>query len=575
MSLAVSADHPVPPPALSPQASGGSLAERLADFLARVSPGGEILFASRQGTEWLGQPEDFFEQGHSLLSVVVPEDHDRLNQALGQTSGQERQGLNVRMTRGDGSIVQVACRILPLVAVGKHVEWLFAAWDMGSPPQAPAGEESGLQPDLLTGLASRPQLLHKLAELARPGSPPKSGFALLHLDLDGFQKVNDALGHGAGDQLLVEVASRLTAMLRSSDIVARTGSDEFTLILAGTHERDAVLQVARKVLTSLHRTYHIVGRQLHLTASMGIALYPEHASDAEQLFNYADIALTAAKAGGRNRWQFYRPGGLDEASRRVALEEHMYDAIQNGEFEMHYQPICRADTRELVSVEALMRWHRPGQGAVSPAEFIPLAERNGLIGFLGTWSLRASCHQVAQWNAAWGVRLRASVNLSPAQFRRGDLVASVRDALAESGLPADCLTLEITEGTLMHDPAETEDLLNRLRGLGVGISVDDFGTGYSSLAYLKRFPLSSFKIDRSFVAELDREGNDLAIVSVIIGLSKELGLKVVAEGVESEHQLALLLAKDCDLVQGYLLGRPASAAELARKVESGEWKVRK
>ena len=547
--------------------------DRLADFLARVSPEGDFFFASKPGKEWLGFPEGELKKGVSLLSIVAEEDHAALLHALGQTVGHERQSLIIHLLRQDGSPVRVTCRILQLVAVGKHVELLFAAWDVGPESHPAQDKEAVIPPDTLTGLPGRTHLMLKLADLTRPGPLQGDGFALFHLDLDGFQKVNDALGHGAGDQLLKEASGRLTSLLRASDMVARSGSDEFALILAGTHGEDAIVQVARKVLTAMHRPYHVSGSNLHLTASIGIALFPEHAADGGQLFKCADIALTAAKKGGRNRWHFYQPGSVDEASKRVALEEHMYDAIQNGEFEMHYQPICHAKTRELISVEALMRWNRPGEGFISPAEFIPLAERNGLIDFLGAWSLRASCHQVSQWNADWDAHLGASVNLSPAQFRRGDILAKVQAALTESGLPAACLTLEITEGTLMHDPAETEALLNRLRALGVGISVDDFGTGYSSLAYLKRFPLSSFKIDRSFVGELDRQGSDLAIISVILGLAKELGLKVVAEGVETEGQLRLLAGKGCDLVQGYFLGRPVAAQELAKKVESGEWKV--
>ena len=564
---------PVPPDAHKAPTGHERLADRLADFLARVSPEGRILFVSRQGAEWLGYGEHFFNKGDDLATVVLPEDRPLLGQVLAQPPGGERQALTLRLIRQDGNRVTATCRVLTLVAAGKHTELLFAAWDVGDALAARSGEPETLPSDPLTGLPTRGQLLHRLAELTRPDLPQRSGFALMHLDLDGFQKVNDALGHGMGDQLLVETASRLTAQLRASDLVARSGSDDFVLILAGPHDQEAVSQVARKVLASIQRPYHLGERHLHLTASIGIALYPEHAGDGEQLLKYADIALASAKAGGRNRWQFYRSGGGERASREISLEERMYTAVQNGEFEMYYQPICRAASREMVYAEALMRWHRPGEGFVSPAEFIPLAERNGLIGFLGAWSLRASCHQAAAWTKAWGRPMHMSVNLSPVQFGHGDVVTMVRSALSESGLPANCLTLEITEGTLMRDAEESKVLLERLRELGVGISVDDFGTGYSSLAYLKRFPLSTLKIDRSFVAELDRDGNDLAIVSVILGLARELDLAVVAEGVETESQLQLLVDKGCKLVQGYLLGRPVAAQELGGKVESGEWKV--
>jgi len=493
--------------------------------------------------------------------------------ALAQAPEQGRQALQIRLVRGDGEILPVVCRVLPLIPGSKQAPIVVAAWATGGRYGLEPSPATDKEMDPITGLPSRRQLLEKLREMTQSEVVGDDGFALMHLDLDGFQKVNDALGQDAGDQLLKQAAERLLAVVRTSDFVARSGSDEFCLILSGTHEEGATIQVARKLLTTMQRPYQLGDRQLRLTASIGIALYPEHAADGEQLFKCADIALTTAKAGGRNCWQFYRQGGMAEASKRFALEAHLYDAIQNGEFEMVYQPIFRASNRDIWGLEALMRWNRPGEGFIPPVEFIPVAEKNGLIGLLGAWSLRASCHQVAKWNKDWDVRLGISVNLSPAQFRQGDIVATVRDALSESHLQADLLTLEITEGTLMQDPVETQELLNRLRELGVGVSVDDFGTGYSSLAYLKRFPLSSFKIDRSFVSELERGGNDLAIVSVILGLARDLGLKVVAEGVETEAQLGLLTDKGCDLVQGYLLGRPEAASAFEKKVESGEWKV--
>jgi len=549
------------------------LLDRLADFLVRVTPSGQILFISNGSPQWLGYPEGSALKGTDLWPLVVQDDHEALKTALSQAVDQGRQVLRIRLIRGDGEVLPVTCRALPLIPGKSTSPVLVAAWDIGARHGSDpvSATHQGLDP--VTNLPTRRLLLEKLEEMTQAEVIGDEGFSLMHLDLDGFQKVNDALGQVAGDQLLKEAAGRLSALVRASDFVARSGSDEFCLILSGTHDEGATIQVARKVLTAMQRPYQLGGRNLRLTASIGIALYPEHASEGEQLFKCADIALTTAKAGGRNRWQFYRQGGVAEANKRFALEEHLYDAIQNGEFEMVYQPIFRTSDRDVWSLEALMRWNRPGEGAISPVEFIPVAERNGLIGLLGAWSLRVSCHQVARWNKAWGVSMGISVNLSPAQFRQGDIVATVQDALAESQLPPDLLTLEITEGTLMQDPVETQELLNRLRDLGVGVSVDDFGTGYSSLAYLKRFPLSSFKIDRSFVSELERGGNDLAIVSVILGLARDLGLKVVAEGVETEEQLVLLKDKGCDLVQGYLLGRPAAATELENKVESGEWKV--
>ena len=561
------------------------LLDRLADFLARVSPDGRIQFVSAQGLAWLGYEADALGKGDPLADLLAPEDREPVRQALLQAHGHARLALSVRLLRRDGTPVRVLCRVLGLAGADAHAECLFAAWGLAEGGEAAAtadaaeglatsggAQDAGPAPDALTGLPTRAWLMARLAELTRPGAPGP-GFALLHLDLDGFHKVNDAMGHDAGDRLLVETAGRLKAVLRTSDQVIRSGSDEFALLLPGAGDEETVLPVARKLMAALQRPFALGAGQAHLSASIGIALYPEHARDGTQLFKCADVALSAAKREGRRRWCVYRHEGGAALNRRVALEEALYEAIQNGEFEMHFQPIFRAETREMAAVEALMRWNRPGEGYVSPAEFIPLAESNGLIGFLGAWSLRASCHQVARWNAAWGARLRASVNLSPLQFRGGEMLAKVRDALAESGLAPDCLTLEITEGALMHDPAEAETLLQALRALGAGVSVDDFGTGYSSLAYLKRFPLSTLKIDRSFVQDLERDANDHAIVSAILGLAHALGLKVVAEGVETEAQFAILTGKGCDLIQGYLLGRPVGARVLQDKVEAGEWRL--
>ena len=559
-----------PPGALDTPGSE-RLADRLADFMVRARPTGDILFVSPPGAGWLG--DDGPTRGGNLLDWLIPEDRAALATALAAVDAHGRLALQARFRHADGTHRAATIRILGLAAVTGHEECLVAAWSVESVNIE--GPEPA-SPDSLTGLPGRAGLLNLLARLARPRAQGGAGpFALIHMDLDGFQKVNDALGHALGDQLLREAAARLTALLRGSDTVARTGSDEFALVLPGPQSPETIPPIARKILAAMQRPFLLEGHPLHLSATLGIALYPDHAEDDRQLFRCADVALNAAKAEGRNHWRLYQRDGAVEAVQGVALEEHMYDAIQNGEFEMHFQPIWRASSREIVGMEALMRWNRPGEGAISPARFIPLAERNGLIGFLGAWSLRMACHQAAQWETRWSCRLKASVNLSPAQFQKGDIVAVVRQALAESGLSPGDLSLEITEGALMQEPATSETMLTRLRALGVGVAVDDFGTGYSSLAYLKRFPLSVLKIDRSFVMDIENDASGRAIVSVILGLARELGLTVVAEGVETEAQLGMLVDKECDQVQGFLLGRPVSATEFEQRVESGAWKLEK
>ena len=549
-----------------------NLADKLTDFLARVSREGVLSYVSRRGAQWLDRPEMHVGKSGSLLDLFMVDDHPALMAALNGVEPTGAREFMARMLKRGGDPVWVNCRVFPLAQRGEHLELLFAAWDISYFKQAEERLNHATLHDPLTGLANRTQLQHKLSELVQ-ASRNGSGFAVMHLDMDGFKKVNDALGHEAGDKLIVEVGERLKSLLRSTDLVARTGGDEFVLVLAGTHELDNVTALARKLLNVLHKPYDLMRNTLHLTASMGIALFPEHGGDAHHLLKHADIAKAKAKELGRNRWQIYGPEGASVVEQRVYLEELMYSAIQNGEFEMHYQPLFYADNRRMAGVEALMRWNHPGKGAIAPGEFIPIAEENGMIDFLGKWSLRVACHQVAEWNRQWGTRIVASVNISPRQFYQEGIVAMVEEVLAESGLPADCLSLEITEGALMHNPKAVEPMLDRMRASGVQISVDDFGTGYSSLSYLKRFPLTALKIDYSFVRDLITDPNDRAIVSMIMGLAREMDLKVVAEGVETEEQLAFLTGKGCDIIQGYLLGRPVRAEELSNRVAGGEWSI--
>lgn len=548
-----------------------NLTDRLTDFLARVSPEGILSYVSKRGAHWLGRPELHGSKGGMLLDLFLADDRDSLLAALSAAGSDGMREFSARILGPDGDRTWVNCRVFTLVNLGGHIELLFAAWDISHYKQAEEKLNHAVLHDALTGLANRTQLMQRLEELAR--GPAGDGFAVLNLNLDGFKKVNEALGHEAGDKLLVEAGERLKSLLRTTDLVAHVGGDEFVLILPGTHEAENVAALARKLLNVLQKPYDLVRNTLHLTASMGIALYPEHGTDAQQLLRNAGIALAKSKESGRNRWQLYGPEGSAGIEKRLLIEELMYDAIQNGEFEMHYQPLFHADSLSMVGVEALMRWKRPDGTSISPGEFIPIAEEGGLINFLGKWSLRIACHQVAEWNRQWGTELVASVNLSPRQFRHEDIVTMVNGALAESTLPPACLSLEITEGALMHNPREAEPVLGRLRASGVHISVDDFGTGYSSLAYLKRFPLTTLKIDYSFVRDLTDDPNDRAIVSMIVSLAREMELKVVAEGVETEEQLAILRAKGCDIIQGYLTGRPVPAGELASKVAAGEWRI--
>ncbi len=549
-----------------------SLADKLTDFLARVSPAGLMSYVSNRGADWLGRPELHGHRGASLFELVCPEDHPCLQEALDLATGQSAQEFSVRLLDQIGAETWVNCRLFPIFQHGKHVELLLAAWNIAHFKLAEEKLKHVVLHDALTGLANRTLLMRQLEDMVCAPCAGE-GFAVMHLDMDGFKKVNDALGHEAGDRLIVEAAERLKKLLRATDVVARTGGDEFVLILPGNFELPQVTALARKLLNTLQKPYDLVCNTLHLTASVGIALFPEHGREAGQLLKYADIALAKAKDTGRNRFHVYGPEGAAGVEKRVRIESLMYDAIQNGEFEIHYQPLFHADTGLIAGVEALMRWRHPTEGMIPPSDFIPIAEESGLINFLGKWSLRVACHQVAEWNGRWGSRLTASVNVSPRQFLHQDLVTMIEEVLRESGLSADCLSLEITEGALMQNPKVAAPLLDRLRAGGVGVSVDDFGTGYSSLAYLKRFPLTTLKIDYSFVRDLTTDANDRAIISMIVGLAREMELRVVAEGVETAEQLAFLRDKGCDIIQGFLLGRPVTATDLAANIETGVWRL--
>jgi diguanylate cyclase (GGDEF)-like protein len=414
--------------------------------------------------------------------------------------------------------------------------------------------------DGLTGLANRAVLRERMQEgLARLQRGGGGAFSVFILDLDLFKAVNDSLGHPVGDELLKVVAERLSACLRETDTVARLGGDEFAVLTAATDDqRQAALATAHLLLEAVAAPYDIDGHKLDVATSIGIALAPEHGMDVDQLIKSADLALYKAKAEGRNTCRLFEAAMGAEAHSRRALEIDLRDAFDRGELELHYHPIVDIRAKEIASVEALIRWRHPQRGMIAPGDFIPLAEETGLIHSLGEWVLRQACTDAAGWPS----HIRVAVNLSPVQFRRGNLTDTISGALRDSGLPAERLKLEITESVLMEGNAENIGTLHRLRGLGISIVLDDFGTGYSSLSYLRMFPFDQIKIDRSFVSELSSNSDCAAIVSAVAGLGRSLHVATVAEGVETEEQLLLVRAAGCTHAQGFLFGVPCPATEL-------------
>jgi diguanylate cyclase len=415
--------------------------------------------------------------------------------------------------------------------------------------------------DALTGLPNRVLLADRLAQVTAQSERYSRGFAVLVVDLDRFKSINDSLGHIAGDDMLKEVARRLSQMLRKADTLARLGGDEFVLVLNEiSGPRDAET-VASKVLASMANPVELSGLDVQISASIGISVFPEDGVDAETLLQHADAAMYHAKKNGRNAFQFFAPVMNVFARERLELESGLRRALVQGEFELHYQPKVDVGSGRIDSAEALIRWRHPKRGLTAPSGFIPIAEETGLIVPIGEWVLFEACRQARAWQTSGMRTLRIAVNLSATQFKQKNLVATVRGALAAAGLDAGYLELELTESAVMQDPESSIQVLRQLSGLGVRISVDDFGTGYSSLSYLRRLPLDKLKIDRSFIREVAASRDDAEIVRAIVSLAHSLHLKVIAEGVETEEQLTFLRGLGCDQYQGFHCSPPVPADE--------------
>jgi diguanylate cyclase (GGDEF)-like protein len=417
--------------------------------------------------------------------------------------------------------------------------------------------------DALTGMLNRSVFVSRLEQAIARCRRTQAGLAVYFVDLDRFKAVNDSLGHAAGDQLLQQVAARLHDCLRHTDLVARHGGDEFVVLAEDCASAEALQALARKLVQALAMPYVVQGQECPITASVGAAVFPEDGQDAATLLRHADIAMYRAKEAGKNRWAFFAAPMDAQAQRRLGLQAALHRAVERRELTLAYQPKIALDDGRIAGVEALARWTHPQWGAVSPSEFIPLAEDIGLIAELGRWVLCQALADTVAWRARGLPPLPVAVNLSTSQFAGGELLEQVRQALRDSGAPPKLLELEITESMVMREPDEAARLLGALRDMGVRVSIDDFGTGHSSLAYLKRLPLDAVKLDRSFVRDLPDDGDDAAITGGVIALAHQLRLQVVAEGVETPAQRDFLRRAGCDQAQGYLLGRPVPADTLA------------
>jgi diguanylate cyclase (GGDEF)-like protein len=428
--------------------------------------------------------------------------------------------------------------------------------------------------DPLTQLPNRHLLEEQMSRVLPQALRIGASAALLYLDLDRFKGINDTMGHAAGDEVLVEVAARLARCTRRSDVVARVGGDEFLVLVTDLANDHALSSVAAKIHTLLAEPFSVRGRECWLGASIGIAVFPRDGEDGDALMRHADLALYQAKAAGRGTSRFYSDALNESLRRRHVLEHALRRALDRGGLRIVYQPIFSSNGLQLVAAEALLRWTDPELGRVAPSEFISVAEQSGLIIPLGDAVLRTACEQLAQWKHE-GHALRMSVNLSAHQIEEEALRQLVSRALWDTGLDPSDLELEITESALMRDEQVAERTFRALKRIGVGVSLDDFGTGYSSLNYLKRFPVDTVKIDRSFIRDLAVDPDDAAIVSAILSIARQLDLNVVAEGVETEEQRIFLSERLCPQLQGFLLSPPLPAEEFGALLRSGRARAKR
>jgi diguanylate cyclase (GGDEF)-like protein/PAS domain S-box-containing protein len=417
--------------------------------------------------------------------------------------------------------------------------------------------------DVLTSLPNRTLFLDRLTQAIAYANRSGDKVAILLIDLDRFKNINDSLGHDIGDKLLTSIARKLTAQVRDVDTVARLGGDEFVIMIADVEHEDTVAMLAQQVLEALSQAITIQGHDLYPAGSIGISLYPKDGGDSQTLIKNADTAMYRAKEAGRNNFQFYAYAMNARALDRLKLEGGLRHALLRDEFVLHYQPQMHIATGEIVGVEALLRWQPPGKEMIYPADFIPIAEETGLIVAIGEWALRTACAQHKAWRrAGLAANVRMSVNLSARQFKQQDISKMVLRALQETECDPTCLELEITESIIMENPEIATATLQRLSDMGVFLSIDDFGTGYSSLAYLKRFPIHTLKIDRSFVRDITTDADDAAIAKAVIALAHSMKLNVIAEGVETIEQLDFLREQSCDVMQGYYLSKPLPARQM-------------
>ncbi len=544
------------------------LVERSPDMVL-VHTEGRIAFVNTQGARLMGHPSAADCVGLPISDLWQPNGSGVSAESLAELvrMGSLPTPSHVKLRRLDGSLVDVELSLAKLVYEGRPSVQCVVR-DISERVRAQETIERMAYYDPLTDLPNRTLFNDRLASALAQAARRNETVAVIFVDLDDFKAINDALGHAIGDGVLKAVGARLRNLLRAEDTVARQSGDEFTVI-ARVADREDVCTVAEKILESIRGGFNVEGHELYVSASVGIATYPQDGMHAPELVKNADAAMYSAKEWGFNGYRLYSPDMSESVADRLELQIGLSQAVDRGELQLHYQPQVDMRDGTLVGVEALLRWNHPTLGLLMPRSFLELAEQAGFMGDIGRWVLEEACTQAAEWHRQGRKFGRIAVNLSPREFVQQDIVDNVASALARSGLPADMLELEITETIAMYNVEQILAILSLLRDTGVRVAIDDFGTGYSSMSYLKRFPVQTLKIAQTFMRDVHIDLQSAAIASMLIQLCRELGLDIVAEGVEHPSQLEFLREHGCYVIQGYIFSAPLPAAELEALLDEG------
>ena len=548
------------------------------DIIYTLNHEGRFTFVNDRAYQLLGiAREELIGKHYSIL--VHDEDQERARYVFNERRVDERASRNVELrlkcrnggNNGADRTFNNTLMTISLNSIGMHVAdqdvrklEFFGTYGVARDitDRTHAEEVISYQAyhDILTDLPNRMLFKDRLGLAVIQAKRKATELAVMFIDLDRFKLVNDTLGHVKGDELLQQVALRLKECLRRGDTLARQGGDEFTIVLPELAQREDASVIAQKFLESLHKPFDLDGHEVHISASIGIAIYPDDGESIDELLRHADIAMYQVKALGKNGHSFYHDSMLDVSHQKIALEQSLRKALEQNELEMYYQPQIDVVTGRIVGAEGLMRWNHPQRGLLTAGEFLPFAEDNGLMLPISDWMIGALCRDMQIWNAAGGQSIRLSLNLSPQYLDRGDFFEKMRGALVRYGISPGQIEVEITENICIRSPQYAIEQLNKLCQLGVSVAIDDFGTGYSSLSYLHRFPIHTIKIDQSFVKEIDDEHGHYPVILAIISIARGLGLHLIAEGVETDVQARYLKSHGCVTMQGYLFHFPVSLA---------------